>query len=143
MISEEEEKASKEALCPPSLPVTGEEDDIFSRADYLTLQGRVEKIQVLRMAEVQGSPVPVLDLSIRCGQKLLDVSLWRDEALCELYLGDETTERKEETLEMQVVGVSRKMAASLSSVRTSLNSVSRLTSTRVVPMTSYTSCRST
>ncbi|XDV25583.1 hypothetical protein PO909_029480 [Leuciscus waleckii] len=41
------------------------------------------------MAEIQGSPVPVLDLSLRCGQKLLDVSLWREEALCELYLGDE------------------------------------------------------
>ncbi|XP_077098077.1 uncharacterized protein LOC143749483 [Siphateles boraxobius] len=90
-------------------------------------------IQALRMAEVQGSPVPVLDLSIRCGQKLLEVSLWREEALCELYLGDEvelthlkvfiwdsghgkmtssnyttvkTAERKVETVEMQVIGVS-------------------------------------
>ncbi|CAM4569835.1 unnamed protein product [Leuciscus chuanchicus] len=102
-ISEEQEKAAKEALCPPSLHVTGEEEDIFSRGDFLSLRGQ---IQVLRMAEVQGSPVPVLDLSLRCGQKLLDVSLWREEALCELYLGDETVERKEETLEVQVVGVS-------------------------------------
>ncbi|CAM4572875.1 unnamed protein product [Leuciscus chuanchicus] len=75
MISEEQEKAAKDALCPPSHPVSGEEDNIFSRADYLTLQGQVEKIQVLRMAEVQGSPVPVPDLSIRCGQRLLEVSL--------------------------------------------------------------------
>ncbi|CAM4572929.1 unnamed protein product [Leuciscus chuanchicus] len=36
-----------------------------------------------------GKPRPVLDLSIRCGQRLLEVSLWREEALCELYLGDE------------------------------------------------------
>jgi len=31
---------------------------------------------------------PILDLSLRCGTKLHDVSLWREEALVELYIGD-------------------------------------------------------
>jgi len=34
------------------------------------------------------SDVPVLDLKLKCGEKLLDVSLWRDEALSELHEGD-------------------------------------------------------
>ncbi len=33
--------------------------------------------------------VPILDLRLRCGLKVLEVSLWRDEALSELYVGDE------------------------------------------------------
>ncbi len=35
---------------------------------------------------VQEGRVPILDLRLRCGLK---VSLWRDEALSELYVGDE------------------------------------------------------
>ncbi len=38
---------------------------------------------------VQEGRVPILDLRLRCGQKVLEVSLWRDEALSELYVGDE------------------------------------------------------
>ncbi len=34
------------------------------------------------------SDVPVLDLKLNCGERLLDVSLWRDEALSELHEGD-------------------------------------------------------
>ncbi len=32
------------------------------------------------------SDVPVLDLKLNCGERLLDVSLWRDEALSELHV---------------------------------------------------------
>ncbi len=35
------------------------------------------------------SDVPVLDLKLKCGERLLDVSLWRDEALSELHEGDD------------------------------------------------------
>ncbi|ROI15866.1 hypothetical protein DPX16_0246 [Anabarilius grahami] len=38
------EKAAREALCPQSQKVTGNEGDIFSRGDYLSLQGRVLKV---------------------------------------------------------------------------------------------------
>lgn len=33
--------------------------------------------------------MPILDLHLKCGEKVLDVSLWRDEALIDLYVGDE------------------------------------------------------
>jgi len=46
------------------------------------------QLQVPRMTRVGDGEVPIRDLSLRCGQKLLDVSLWRDEALVELSLGD-------------------------------------------------------
>ncbi|KAK9958571.1 hypothetical protein ABG768_010684, partial [Culter alburnus] len=89
-LTKEEEKAAKDALCPPSHYVT-EQEDIFSRGDYLTVKGQVKKIQPLRMVEVQGSDVPVLDLSLTLmpQRRDIDVSLWRDEALCELYVGDD------------------------------------------------------
>jgi len=32
---------------------------------------------------------PILDMELQCGEKTLDVSLWRDEALTDLYVGDE------------------------------------------------------
>ncbi|ROL45248.1 hypothetical protein DPX16_17859 [Anabarilius grahami] len=35
-----------------------------------------------------GTHVPILDIQLQCGQKLFNVSLWRDEALTELYVGD-------------------------------------------------------
>ncbi len=38
---------------------------------------------------VQEGRVPILDLRLRCGLKVLEVSLWRDEALSELFVGDE------------------------------------------------------
>ncbi|XP_058626513.1 uncharacterized protein LOC131537221 [Onychostoma macrolepis] len=88
-LSDAAEKAAKDILCPPSHPITGEEADIFSRGDYLSIQGQVEKIQPVRMTMVQEGRVPILDLRLRCGQKVLEVSLWRDEALTELYVGDE------------------------------------------------------
>ncbi len=46
-------------------------------------------MQPVRMTMVQEGRVPILDLRLRCGQKVLEVSLWRDEALSELYVGDE------------------------------------------------------
>ncbi|KAK7135523.1 hypothetical protein R3I94_014254 [Phoxinus phoxinus] len=84
-ITEEAERAAKEVLCPPSRCVTGEERDICKSPGYLSLQGKIEKVQVARMTRAQ---FPILDLSLRCGDQLHDISLWRDEALVELYVGD-------------------------------------------------------
>ncbi|ROL53377.1 hypothetical protein DPX16_0063 [Anabarilius grahami] len=56
--------------------MTGE--DIFSNTGHLSLEGKIEKVQVARMTRAQ---VPILDLSLRCGSKLHKASLWRDEAL--------------------------------------------------------------
>ncbi|KAI2644898.1 Inactive phospholipase C-like protein 2 [Labeo rohita] len=88
-LSDAAEKAAKDILCPPSHPITGEEEDIFSRGDYLTIHGQVEKVQEARMTKVQEAYVPILDLHLRCGQNVLEVSLWRDEALSDLYIGDD------------------------------------------------------
>ncbi|KAI2657287.1 Elongation factor P [Labeo rohita] len=57
--------------------------------DYLTIQGQVEKVQEARMTKVQEGYVPILDLRLRCGQSVLEVPLWRGEALSDLYVGDE------------------------------------------------------
>ncbi|XP_026053168.1 uncharacterized protein LOC113094469 isoform X2 [Carassius auratus] len=84
-ISEEAERAAVELIHPPSYSATGEEEDLFSRSGYLSLLGKVEKIQKVRMTM---SDIPVLDLKMKCGERLLDVSLWRDEALSELHEGD-------------------------------------------------------
>lgn len=35
------------------------------------------------------SEIPILDLKLRCGASLLDVSLWRDEALTNLHEDDQ------------------------------------------------------
>lgn len=43
-ISEEAQKAAKEALCPPSPSMSGEEGDIFSRGGYLSLQGQIKEV---------------------------------------------------------------------------------------------------
>ncbi|RXN03970.1 putative C-mannosyltransferase DPY19L3 isoform X1 [Labeo rohita] len=40
------------------------------------------------MTRVRDGEVPIRDLSLRCGQVAVEVSLWRDEALVELSLGD-------------------------------------------------------
>ncbi|CAM4569686.1 unnamed protein product [Leuciscus chuanchicus] len=40
------------------------------------------------MTRVADGEVPIRDLSLRCGQRVLEVSLWRDEALVELSMGD-------------------------------------------------------
>ncbi len=32
--------------------------------------------------------MPILDLRIKCGSTVQDISLWREEALSELYVGD-------------------------------------------------------
>ncbi|XP_055047526.2 uncharacterized protein [Misgurnus anguillicaudatus] len=85
-IPEEAERAAKDALCPPSALVTGEEEDIFSKNGYLSLQGKVEKLHKPRMTR---SEIPILDLKLRCGASLLDVSLWRDEALTNLHEEDQ------------------------------------------------------
>ncbi|KAK7137432.1 hypothetical protein R3I93_017501 [Phoxinus phoxinus] len=47
------------------------------------------QLQVPRMTRVADGEVPIRDLSLRCGQVVLEVSLWRDEALVELSLGDQ------------------------------------------------------
>ncbi|RXN24974.1 cis-aconitate decarboxylase-like protein [Labeo rohita] len=41
------------------------------------------------MTKVQEGYVPILDLRLRCGQSVLEVPLWRGEALSDLYVGDE------------------------------------------------------
>ncbi|KAK7174375.1 hypothetical protein R3I93_001556 [Phoxinus phoxinus] len=84
-ITEEAEKTAKEALCPPSPSATGEEEHIFSSTGYWSLQGTVEKVQVARMTR---GNIPILDLRLRCGTKLYNISLWREEALVELYVSD-------------------------------------------------------
>ncbi len=43
-ISGEAQNAAKEALCPSSASVTGEEQDIFSRGGYLSLQGQIKVV---------------------------------------------------------------------------------------------------
>ncbi|RXN03128.1 deoxynucleoside triphosphate triphosphohydrolase SAMHD1-like [Labeo rohita] len=47
------------------------------------------QVQEARMTKVQEAYVPILDLHLRCGQNVLEVSLWRDEALSDLYVGDD------------------------------------------------------
>ncbi|XP_052470353.1 uncharacterized protein LOC128027081 [Carassius gibelio] len=84
-ITEDAERAAKEVLYPPSPFVTGEEQEIFTRPGYLSLRGNIEKLQVARMTRAQ---YPLLDLSLRSGTKLLEVTLWREEALMDLYVGD-------------------------------------------------------
>ncbi|RXN32199.1 putative C-mannosyltransferase DPY19L3 isoform X1 [Labeo rohita] len=49
----------------------------------------VQTVQEARMTKVQEAYVPILDLHLRCGQNVLEVSLWRDEALSDLYVGDD------------------------------------------------------
>nr|XP_055062947.1 uncharacterized protein LOC129446010 [Misgurnus anguillicaudatus] len=85
VFPEEVENMAKQALLPPSACMTGEEEDIFKCTSYMSLLGIVEKVQVVRMTRGQ---IPILDLSLRCGSKLHEVSLWRENALEELYAGD-------------------------------------------------------
>ncbi|ROL54733.1 hypothetical protein DPX16_0947 [Anabarilius grahami] len=66
--------------------MTGEEEDIFSNTGHLSLEGKIEKVQMARMTWAQ---IPILDLTLRCGPKLHEVSLWRDEALVVFYVGDQ------------------------------------------------------
>ncbi|KAK2905462.1 hypothetical protein Q8A67_007261 [Cirrhinus molitorella] len=84
-ITVEAEKAAREALFPPYPLKTGEDDDIITYRNYLSLQGKIEKVEVARMTRAQ---VPILDMSIKCGSRLYEIALWRDEALTELYNGD-------------------------------------------------------
>ncbi len=49
-ISEEAERAAVDAIHPPSYSVTGEEEDLFSRSGYLSLQGKVEKVSDLYLS---------------------------------------------------------------------------------------------
>lgn len=41
------EKMAKDALIPPSVSVTGDEQDLFSRGGYLSLKGTVEHVSDL------------------------------------------------------------------------------------------------
>ncbi len=49
-ISEEAERAAVDAIHPPSYSATGEEEDLFSRSGYLSLQGKVEKVSDLYLS---------------------------------------------------------------------------------------------
>ncbi|KAL1277084.1 hypothetical protein QQF64_023757 [Cirrhinus molitorella] len=40
----------------------------------------IDEVQEMRMTKIQEGHVPILDLRLRCGQKVLEVSLWHDEA---------------------------------------------------------------
>lgn len=46
-LSFDAEKMAKDALVPPSVSVTGEEQDLFSRGGHLTLEGTVEHVSDL------------------------------------------------------------------------------------------------
>ncbi|ROL55390.1 hypothetical protein DPX16_1019 [Anabarilius grahami] len=81
------EKRAKDLLSPPTALMTGKEDDLFTRGGFISLKGEIEK--VLRMTRVADGEVPIRDLALRCGQKCFEVSLWRDEALLDLSLGDQ------------------------------------------------------
>ncbi|XP_048066404.1 uncharacterized protein LOC125280121 [Megalobrama amblycephala] len=88
-VPEAAEKKATDLLSPPTALVTGEEDDLFTRGGFISLKGEIEKLQVIRMTRVTDGEVPIRDLSLRCGQKCFEVSLWRDEALHEMSLGDQ------------------------------------------------------
>ncbi len=49
-ISEDAERAAVDAIHPPSYSATGEEEDLFSRSGYLSLQGKVEKVSDLYLS---------------------------------------------------------------------------------------------
>ncbi len=49
-ISEEAERSAVDAIHPPSHSATGEEEDLFSRSGYLSLQGKVEKVSDLYLS---------------------------------------------------------------------------------------------
>ncbi|XDV21813.1 hypothetical protein PO909_026833 [Leuciscus waleckii] len=87
-LPEEAERSAKYLLNPATALLSGEEQDIFTRGGFISLKGEIEKLQVPRMTRVAEGEVPIRDLSLRCGQKVFEVSLWRDEALVELSLGD-------------------------------------------------------
>ncbi|RXN03374.1 hypothetical protein ROHU_007256 [Labeo rohita] len=79
---------AKDALIPPSVSVTGDEQDLFSRGGYSTLEGTVEHMQVPRMTTVRDTEVPILGVWIKSGSRILKVSLWWDQALTELQIND-------------------------------------------------------
>ncbi|RXN15291.1 putative C-mannosyltransferase DPY19L3 isoform X1 [Labeo rohita] len=87
-LPEEAERSAKYLLNPPTALLSGEEQDLFTRGGFISLKGEIEKLQVPRMTRVGDGEVPIRDLSLRCGQVVVEVSLWRDEALVELSLGD-------------------------------------------------------
>ncbi|KAM9435871.1 uncharacterized protein Hap1MRO34_001922 [Clarias gariepinus] len=82
------EKMARDALIPPSVSVTGDDQDLFSKGGYLSLTGTVEHLQFPRMTTVRDTEVPILDLGIKSGSRILEVSLWRDQALTKLQLND-------------------------------------------------------
>ncbi len=60
-LSDAAEKAAKDILCPPSHPITEEEADIFSRGDYLSIQGQVEKVSYFNVVnELSGNKSALL-----------------------------------------------------------------------------------
>ncbi|XP_073729893.1 uncharacterized protein [Misgurnus anguillicaudatus] len=87
-LPEAAERSARHLINPPTVLMSGEEEDLFTRGGYISLIGEIEKLQVPRMTRVAEGEVPIRDLSLRCGQRVLEVSLWRDEALIELILGD-------------------------------------------------------
>nr|XP_055069999.1 uncharacterized protein LOC129450968 [Misgurnus anguillicaudatus] len=87
-LPEAAEGSARHLINPPTVLMSGEEEDLFTRGGYISLIGEIEKLQVPRMTRVAEGEVPIRDLFLRCGQRVLEVSLWRDEALIELSLGD-------------------------------------------------------
>ncbi|XP_065116079.2 uncharacterized protein [Paramisgurnus dabryanus] len=88
-LTDEAEQKARDTLTFPSTMMTGEEEDLFTRGGYITIKGKIEKLQVARMITVKDENVPILDLSLRCGDRIIQISMWRDEALTELHLGEE------------------------------------------------------
>ncbi|XP_042588010.1 uncharacterized protein LOC109058131 [Cyprinus carpio] len=86
VVTEDAVKAAQDALCPPSTPMSGNEDNVYSTHGYITLQGQVKKLQKVRMTR---SSIPILNIKLLCGADQLDISLWKEEALCGLHIGDD------------------------------------------------------
>ncbi|XP_057177953.1 uncharacterized protein LOC130546607 [Triplophysa rosa] len=86
-IAEDVQRMARNILNPPSHEMTGDEDNIFIRSSFVSLHGYIEKLSSSRMIHRRDGDVPVRDLVLRCGDKLIEASLWQDEALAELYEG--------------------------------------------------------
>ncbi|KAK2915667.1 hypothetical protein Q8A67_000041 [Cirrhinus molitorella] len=69
---------------PSALNAKPRRSTLKEKAAYILIA-----VQEMRMTKIQEGHVTILDLRLRCGQKVLEVSLWHDEAYSELYFGDE------------------------------------------------------
>ncbi|KAF4115302.1 hypothetical protein G5714_002791 [Onychostoma macrolepis] len=78
--------------------------NINSTHGYITLQGQGKRLEKVRMIQ---SSMPILNLKLLCGPDQLNISLWRDEALCDLYIGDDIKETARTKQEIEILGVSQ------------------------------------